>query len=188
MSECLYNYSLKDNLDASKFLFKTKNKRKTNIVTILLFCLTFVGIMVSIGAIIMHNKSWYVGILGVLLLACYFLIDKIALNSFLKNQQDYFYNSDLKKVTKVKVCVDENIMTETFLIKENVLGTNTYQKADLTAIKINNETIIFVFKDQSVVMVKRACLNQKAEINFLNFANNILGKKNKQNSTQTKKK
>ncbi len=176
MVECVYNYSLQDNLEASKFLFKTKNKRKTNIVTILLVFLTFIGVLVSIGAVILHNKLWYVGVCGILLLACYFLIDKIALNNFLKNQQEYFFNSNLCKVTKVKVCVENDILTETFLVKENSIGTNSYNKVDLTAVKYNKNIFLFVFKDQFVVMVKRACINKKVEQNFFNFASNILNR------------
>ena len=99
MFECVYNYSLKDNLAASKFLFKTKNKRKTNIVTLLLVLTTAFGVLGSIGAIINHTKFWFLGIISILLLACYFLVDKILLNNFLKNQQEFFFNSNLNKVT-----------------------------------------------------------------------------------------
>ena len=173
MNECVYNYSLQDNLSATKFLFQTKTKRKTNIVTMFLIVLTVLGIMVSIGALIMHTKYWYVGIISVLLIVAYFLVDRILLNSVL-NKQKEFYNTNLYKVTKIKVSVDGENMTETFMAKENVIGTNSYKKFDLTAVKLNKENIYFVFKDEFVVLVKRNCLKQKVEAEFLNFAEHIL--------------
>ena len=173
MIECVYNYSLQDNLNATKNLFQIKSKRKTNIVTMLLIVLTVLGVLVSIGALIAHSKYWYVGIISLLLIVAYFLGDKIILNGVL-NRQKEFYNTSLFKVSKIKVAIDGEVMTETFMNKENVIGTNSYKKADLTAIKVNKDCIYYIFSDQFVVLVKKSCLNKKAELEFFNFAQNIL--------------
>ncbi len=173
MNECVYNYSLQDNLNATKFLLQTKSKRKTNIVAMFLIALTVLGVLVSIGALIAHTKYWYVGIISVLLILAYFLVDKIVLDSALRQQKE-FYETKLYNVTKVKVTIDGEKMTEIFMAKENVIGTNSYNKSDLTAIKLNKDNIYYVFKDQFVVLIKRKCLKEKAEIEFCNFAENIL--------------
>lgn len=176
MVECVYNYSLEDNLNATKHLFILKNKRKTNIVGLLLIFFTIIGVMASIGAIITKSNYWYVGIISVGLLTCYFLIDKVMLSRVLDKQKEFYY-ANLKDVTKIKIKLENDVLTETFLIKEKVVGANSYKKTDLTAVKITPENVYFIFKDEFVVLIKKACTTEKIYYEFLNFAENILNKK-----------
>lgn len=178
MGECDYNYELEDNLAASKYLFKVKNKRKTNIVTLLVVAITIFGVMVSIGAIIQRNNNWAIGLASILLIVAYFMVDKIALWSALKKQKEYFLSSNLSKVTKVKVLYDKDTITETFFIKEKILGSNFYSVNDLTSIKIEKDYIFLVFKEEYVLLLKKQCMTDKSYLAFANLKE-ILVEKNK---------
>lgn len=173
MKECTYNYSIEDNLEASKKLYLHKTKRKTNLVTLLLIFFTIIGVMTSIGAIIQGTRYWIIGVVSIALLVGYFLIDKIFLYQNQKNQREFFNSSKLVDVTKVRVLVDDEAMIETFLIKEQELGKNVYKKSDLIAMSITKEKIFFIFNNDKIVQVKRACLSEKNKEGFKQFANNL---------------
>ncbi len=136
MNECSYKYELDDNLKATKYLLKIKNKQKNNIVTVFLIFITIFGIMVSVGAFINHNNNWSVGIASIFLIVGYFLVDVVIMRIDLNKQRKFFLSSQLNKVSRVKVCYENDLITETFMIKENILGINKYSVNDLTNIKI----------------------------------------------------
>lgn len=167
MNECIYNYTLEDNLEATKHLLNQKYKKKTGIVSGFVVLLCIIGMMVSVSMIINKNSNWYIGLLSAVLLVCYFAVDKIAIKTQLKKQKDFYYQN-LKKITKIKVSLDENkTITETFYIKEKIIGTNTYTYSDLTAMKIENGNLFLIYKNEKVVMLKKDCLTEKAYLNFI---------------------
>ena len=173
MKDCIFNYSVEDNLEASKKLYQHKTKRKTNLVTLLLVFFTIIGVMTSIGAIIKGTRYWIVGVFSVILLIGYFMVDKVCLYRNQKNQREFFNNSKLVNVTKVRVSVDGDTMTETFLIKEQELGKNTYKKSDLIAMYITKDDIFYIFNDEKIVLVKKVCLTDKSEEVFIGFADHL---------------
>ena len=163
MNECAYNYGLEENLKASEILFLQKYKKKTSIVSVFVVILSIVGILSSIGMIIEKDSRWYLGLISAVLILCYFFVDKIFIKNQLKKQKEFFYSSNLNKITKVKIYVDENkTVTENFYNKEKLIGTNTYQYNDLTVFKVLDENIYLIYNDERVVMLKKDCLTEKA--------------------------
>ena len=169
MSTCEYKYSLQDNLDATKELLKIKNKRKTNIVTLFVLLLSMFGIMASIGSIIKGDKNWVIGIISVVLLVGYFLVDAFAIKMQLKKQIDFYNSSSLKDVTKVKIELENNMISEIFYIKEKVHGTNKYSVDELTTIKFDADNIYLIFNNESIVLLKKAVMTEKNLQNFTNL-------------------
>lgn len=168
MNECVYNYSLEDNLKATEQLLTQKFKKKTGIVSVLVVVLSIIGIMTSIGMIISKDGKWYIGLISAVLLLCYFFVDKVLIKLQLKKQKEFFYSSNLNKITKVKVQIDENkTITENFYHKEKLIGTNTYLYKDLSVFKILDENIYLIYNDEQVVLIKKNCLTEKALIEFL---------------------
>ena len=167
MNECVYNYSLEDNLKATEQLLIFKNKRRTNIVTLLLIFLCMVGILVTAKAIAEHTNNWFVGIVSVLLLICYFFAEKIIIKNLLKKQKQFFLNSNLISVTKVKVSLEDQTIKETFLKKESIIGTNNYNVNDLTCLKIQKDNLYLIFNDEFIVLLKLQCMSEKTRSEFL---------------------
>ena len=79
MNECVYNYSLEDNLEATKQLLIQKYKKKTSIVSGFVVLLCIIGVLVSISMIISNSGKWYIGFISAGLMAMYFAVDKIAI-------------------------------------------------------------------------------------------------------------
>jgi len=177
MNECIYNYSLEDNLKATKQLLKQKYKRKTSIVSGLVVLLGVIGIITSIGLLISNNGKWYIGLISAGLLAMYFAVDKIAIKKQLITQKE-FYLANLNKVTKVKVTInEEKTITETFYVKEKEIGVNTYYYKDLTAIKFEGENIFLIYNNENVVMVKKPCLTEKNLLEFIKLKEKFINLK-----------
>lgn len=179
MNECIYNYELEDNLAATKYLFKFKNRKKTGVVNLLVIIVTIIGLMVSIGGIIERESYWTIGIATIILIVAYFMVDYIALWRNQKKQKDFFLSSDLKKVTKVRVVYENDVITETFLIKEKILGTNSYSVKDLTSLKVEKNYIFLTFKEQYVVLLKKQCMNSKTMLEFMKLRENLTNKNEK---------
>ena len=119
MIECVYNYGLEDNMKATEQLLLQKYKRKTGIVCALVVVLSIMGVMTSVGMIIAKESKWWVGIVSAVLLVCYFFVDKVLIKLQMKKQKEYFYNSNLSKITKVKVVLhDDKTVVEQFYQKE----------------------------------------------------------------------
>ena len=60
----------------------------------------------------------------------------------LKKQKEFFYSSNLNKITKVKVqLLEDKTITENFYHKEKLVGTNTYDYKDLTVFKVQDGNI-----------------------------------------------
>lgn len=173
MKECIYNYSIEDNLEASKKLYQHKTKRKTNLVTLILVFFTIIGAMTSIGAIIQGTRYWLLGVVSVILLIGYFMVDKVCLYRNQKNQKEFYLNSKLTNVTKVRVSIKNDILTETFLIKEQELGKNMYKKSDLIAMYVTKDNIFYIFNEEKVVLVKKVCLTDKNMETFMQFADHL---------------
>ena len=167
MNECIYNYSLEDNLEATKHLLTQKYKKKTGIVSGFVVLLSILGIITSIGMIINNSSQWYIGLISVVLVVLYFAVDKIAIKNQLKKQKE-FYNNNLSKISKVKVLLDENkTITETFFVKDKIIGTNIYEYKDLTVFKIEKGNIFLIYNNEKVVMIKKECLSDKNYLNFM---------------------
>ena len=179
ISECVYNYSMQDNLKATEQLLIYKYKRKTNLVTLLVLFLCIIGVMASIGAIINHTKNWYVGILSVVLLVLYFLVDKIYIKIQLKKQKEFFVKSNLDKVTKIKVTLDAGEIYETFLQKEKIIGTNKYSVENLTCFKVYKGDVFLIFNDENVVMLKLITTSEKDKQEFLKLQEKFRNSKKK---------
>lgn len=170
MSECIYNYSLEDNLNATKQLLIQKSRRKTSIVSLFVVVLSIFGIIGSIGMLIGKSGNWYVGLISAVLLLCYFGVDKVLIQMQLKKQKEFFNSSQLKNVTKVKIYLDENkTVTENFYVKEKLIGTNTYQYKDLSALKFLDENIYLIYNNKNVVLIKKNCLTEKSWQEFIDL-------------------
>ena len=179
MIECVYNYELEDNLAATKYLFKYKNRKKTGIVNLLVIMVSIIGIMVSIGGIIEKKSYWTIGIATIILIVGYFMVDYVSLWFNQRKQKKFFLSSDLSKVSKVKVVYDNDKISEIFLIKEKVLGTNTYYVKDLSSIKIQNDYIFFTFNENNVVLLKKQCMNNKIFLEFMKLREILTNKNEK---------
>ena len=167
MNECVYNYNLEDNLKATEQLLTQKYKKKTGVVSVLVVGLSILGIMTSIGMIIANNGKWYIGFVSAVLLMCYFWVDKVFIKMQLKKQKEFFYSSNLNKITKIKVQLsDDKTITESFYQKEKLMGTNTYQYKDLTVFKVFNDNIYLIYRDEQVVLIKKDCLTEKSLTEF----------------------
>ena len=176
MNECVYNYELEDNLAATKYLFKFKNRKKTGAVNLLVIIVSIIGIMVSIGGIIEKKSYWTIGIATIILIVGYFLVDYVALWFNQKKQKDFFLSSNLNKVTKVRVVYDNDKITETFMIKEKSIGTNTYLVKDLSSLKIQKDYIFLVFNESNVVLLKKQCMSNKTLLEFMKLRENLTKK------------
>ena len=180
MSECIYNYTLEDNLKATEQLLICKHKKKTSIVSVFVVILSIIGIISSIGMIINKDSNWWLGLVSVALLLCYFFVDKVWIKFQLKKQQDFFFSSNLNKITKVKVYLDQNkTITENFYIKEKLIGTNTYHYNDLTVFKIEGENLYLIYKNENVVLIKKDCLTEKNMQEFNNLKEKFINIKKK---------
>ena len=179
MNECTYNYTLEDNLAMTKYLFKLKNRRKTGIVNLLVIGVSILGLMVSIGGIIARQSYWTIGIASIILIVGYFMVDKIALWKNQKKQKEFFLSSDLSKVTKVRVTFQEDEVSETFLIKEKILGVNKYLVSDLSNLKVEKDYIFLVFKEQNIVLLKKQCMSNKTMQEFNKLRENLTNRKEK---------
>ena len=179
MNECIYNYTLDDNLAATKYLFKLKNRRKTGIVNLLVIGVSILGLMVSIGGIIARQIYWTIGIASIILIVGYFMVDQIALWKNQKKQKEFFLSSDLSKVTKVRVTFQEDEVSETFLIKEKILGVNKYLVSDLSNLKVEKDYIFLVFKEQNIVLLKKQCMSNKTMQEFNKLRENLTKRKEK---------
>ena len=157
-----------------------KFKKKTGIVSGFVVLLSILGMMTSVGMVINQDKNWYIGLISALLLLSYFAVDKIAIKLQLKKQKEFFLTSNLNKITKVKITLDENNnIAETFYHKEKIIGTNNYSYNNLTAFKIENENIYLIYNDESVVLVKKSCLTEKTLQEFLKLKNKFINIKKK---------
>ena len=179
MNECIYNYELEDNLAATKYLFKYKNRKKTGIVNLLVIIVSIIGIMASIGGIIEKKSYWTIGIATIILIVGYFLVDYVALWFNQRKQKEFFLSSDLNKVTKVRVIYENEKITETFMIKEKILGTNTYSVKDLSSIKVQKDYIFLVFNEQNVVLLKKQCMSNKIFMEFMKLREILTKRKEK---------
>lgn len=167
MNECVYNYGLEDNLKATEQLLLQKYKKKTGVVSILVVVLSIMGIMTSIGMIIAKDSKWYIGLISAILLICYFFVDKVIVKLQLKKQKEFFFSSNLNKITKVKVQITEDkTIIENFYIKEKLIGSNTYQYKDLTVFKVLDDYIYLVYNNEKVVLLKNTCLTEKSAEEF----------------------
>ena len=167
MNECVYNYELEDNLKATEQLLTQKYKKKTGVVSVLVVALSAMGIMTSIGMIIAKNSKWYIGLISAVLLICYFFVDKVIIKMQLKKQKEFFYSSNLHKITKVKVqLLEDKTITENFYHKEKLIGTNTYEYKNLTVFKVEGENIYLIYNDENVVLLKKNCLTEKTALEF----------------------
>lgn len=182
MNECVYNYDLEDNLKATEQLLLQKYKKKTGIVSVLVVVLSIMGIMTSIGMIIAKSSKWYIGLISAILLICYFFVDKVLVKFQLKKQKEFFYSSNLNKITKVKVqLLEDKTITENFYHKEKLVGTNTYDYKDLTVFKVQDGNIYLIYNDSNVVLLKKNCLTEKTALEFFKLREKFtnLNKKSK---------
>lgn len=180
MNECVYNYDLEDNLKATEQLLIQKYKKKTSIVSVLVVILSILGILTSVGMIINKNGQWYIGFISAILLLCYFLVDKVVIKLQLKKQKEFFMASNLNKITKIKVLLNENkTIFENFYSKEKLIGTNTYYYKNLTAIKIDDVNVYLIYNDENVVLIKKDCLTQKNLNEFVKLKEKFIISKKK---------
>ena len=161
MNECKFNYSLADNLSVAKQVFHLKRKARTGIVSVLVLLIGGFGMFTVIDAIAQSRPTWWLGIVSFLLLAGYFLGDFFTMKCELKKQTKFFFQNGFDKISKVVVCLEKDVVTETFFEKENVFGQNKFFVKDLKSVKFDGPNIFLAFAGDKVVMLKTQCLTCK---------------------------